>query len=149
MLTVFLTNQLKKMANREEFKLSLDQKRRRVFSEGFKKAKVREIELGLLTPTMLMKAYSVSGTSVYRWINKFGSMKSKGEKLVVESQSDSVRLLELKKQVADLERIVGQKQLLIDFQQKMIELAEEEYQIDIKKKFSGERQPISGKTESS
>ncbi|MGE0930274.1 hypothetical protein [Peijinzhouia sedimentorum] len=50
---------------------------------------------------------------------------------MVESQSDSARLLELKKQVADLERIVGQKQLLIDFQQKMIELAEEEYQIDI------------------
>ncbi|MGE0930273.1 hypothetical protein [Peijinzhouia sedimentorum] len=67
------------MANREEFKLSLEQRRRRVFSEGFKKAKVRELELGLLTPTALMKAYSVSSTSVYRWINKFGSMNSKGE----------------------------------------------------------------------
>ena len=73
--------------------------------------------------------------SVRRWIAKFSSMKEKKERLIVESQSDTVQLLELKKKVAELERVVGQKQLLIDFQQKMIELAEEEYRIDIKKNF--------------
>ena len=36
--------------------------------------------------------------------------------------------------MADLERIVGQKQIVIDFQEKMIELAEQEYNVDIKKK---------------
>jgi transposase len=34
---------------------------------------------------------------------------------------------------AELERIVGQKQIIINFQNKMIELAEQEYQVDIKK----------------
>jgi len=44
--------------------------------------------------------------------------------------------------VAELERIIGQKQIEIDFKDKMIELAEEVYQVDIKKKFC--TQPSSG-----
>lgn len=134
------------MAKREEFTLSLEQRRRRSFSESFRKEKVRELELGLTSPSDLKKAYEVSYTTIYRWVDKFGSMKSKKEKLVVEVESDSVRLVELKKRIAELERTVGQKQIMIDFQQKMIELAEDEYGIDIKKKFSGEQLNTSGST---
>lgn len=112
----------------------------------FAKSKVRELELGLTSPSDLKKAYEVSYTTIYRWVDKFGSMKSKKEKLVVEVESDSVRLVELKKRIAELERTVGQKQIMIDFQQKMIELAEDEYGIDIKKKFSGEQLNTSGST---
>ena len=36
--------------------------------------------------------------------------------------------------IAELEQLVGQKQVVIEFQNKMIELAELEYNIDIKKK---------------
>ena len=134
------------MAKREEFTLSLEQRKRRSFSESFRKEKVRELELGLTSPSDLKKAYEVSYTTIYRWLDKYGSMKSKKEKLVVEVESDSVRLVELKKRIAELERAVGQKQILIDFQQKMIELAEDEYGIDIKKKFSGEQLNTSGST---
>jgi transposase len=42
----------------------------------------------------------------------------------------------LKKKIAELERIIGQKQILIDFKDKMIDLAEQTYKVDIKKKFS-------------
>lgn len=134
------------MAKREEFSLSLAQRRRRSFSESFRKEKVRELELGLTSPSDLKKAYEVSYTTIYRWVDKFGSMKSKKEKLVVEVESDSARLVELKKRIAELERAVGQKQIMIDFQQKMIELAEDEYGIDIKKKFSGEQLNTFGST---
>ena len=41
-----------------------------------------------------------------------------------------------------LMRIVGQKQIEIDFKDKMIDLAEEMYHVDIKKKLS--TQPSSG-----
>ena len=80
--------------------------------------------------------------SVRRWILKFSSMKEKKERLIVESQSDTIQLLELKKKVAELERVVGQKQLLIDFQQKLIDLAEQEYRIDIKKNFLENRRVL-------
>jgi transposase-like protein len=125
------------MARREQFTMSEPERRIRRFSDNFRKEKVRELELGIVSIRDLRQHYQVSDMSVRRWILKFSSMKEKKERLIVESQSDTVQLLELRKKVAELERVVGQKQLLIDFQQKMIELAEQEYRVDIKKKFSG------------
>lgn len=137
------------MARREQFTMSESDRRIRRFSENFRKEKVRDLERGILSVGDLVKQYQVSHMSVRRWILKFGSMKEKKERLIVESQSDTVQLLELKKKVAELERVVGQKQLLIDFQQKLIDLAEQEYRIDIKKKFSGEPSSTTGKAEKS
>ena len=122
-------------------KLTLSERRRRSFSEDFKRKKVQEIETGQSRVCDICRQYQVSITNVYRWISKFGSMRSKKERLIVETQSDTIQNIELKKRVAELERIVGQKQIIIDFQEKMIDLAEEEYGIDIKKKL--ERRPLS------
>ena len=66
---------------------------------------------------------------------------------MIESKSDTQELLKLRKQVAELERAVGQKQILIDFQDKMIELAKEHYGIDIKKNSNSQPCSTSGKTE--
>ena len=74
-------------------------------------------------------------------------MKNKKERLIVETESDTQQLLHLKKQVAELERIIGQKQVLLDFKDKMIELAEQTYGVDIKKKFSTTPSGTSGNTE--
>ena len=48
-----------------------------------------------------------------------------------ESQTSKVKDLQLR--IADLERSVGQKQMTIDFLEKLIELAKQQYNIDIKK----------------
>jgi hypothetical protein len=61
-------------------------------------------------------------------------MKKKTERLIVESQSDTQKILDLKKQIAELERLLGQKQIQLEFKDTMIEIAEEMYKIDIKKK---------------
>lgn len=135
------------MARREQFQMSVSERQRRKFSEGFKRKKVREIESGQSRVSEICHQYEVSTTAVYRWLAKFGTMKDKPERLIVESQSDTAQLLELKKRIAELERTVGQKQLLIDFQQKMIEMAEDYYQVEIKKKFSGKPLSTSGKKE--
>ena len=129
--------------------LSTQERRMRRFSESFKREKVKEIEIGYSTPTEISRQYQVTTANVHRWIRKFGTMGNKKEKLVVESESDTRQLLELKKKVAELERIIGQKQILIDFKDKMIELAEEEYGVDIKKKYSTQRSAGSGKTKGS
>lgn len=147
MLTVLAEQKSGKMARREQFQMSQEERLRRTFSENFKKKKVRELETGQTKVSDLCRQYEVSGTSVRRWLAKFGAMKNKPERLIVESQSDTAQLLELKRKVAELEQIIGQKQLLIDFKDKMIQLAEEYYQVEIKKKFSGELSGISGKKE--
>ncbi|UBM61392.1 transposase [Candidatus Sulfidibacterium hydrothermale] len=135
------------MATRRQFKMTTAERRRRHFSDSFKIQKVREIETGKTKVSEISKQYEVTTTNVYRWLNKFGTMKDKKEKLIIETDSDTRQLLELKKKVAELERIIGQKQILIDFKDKMIELAEETYGVDIKKKFSTRPSNISGTTE--
>ncbi len=49
-------------------------------------------------------------------------------------QSSSLKLKELVQKVKDLERIVGQKQIKIDYLEKIIDIAKDEFDIDIKKK---------------
>ena len=55
-------------------------------------------------------------------------------KQVVEAKSDTQKIKALQDRIKELERIIGQKQLLLEFQDKMIEIAEATYNIDIKKK---------------
>lgn len=96
--------------------------------------KVREIELKQVKVSEICKQYEVSSVSVYKWIEKYGMNKKKEDRLIVESESDTKQLLLLKKKVAELEQIIGQKQVLLDFKDKMIEIAEQTYGIAIKKK---------------
>jgi transposase-like protein len=137
------------MANRIKFKMALEQRRLRKFSEGFRIQKVVELEQKRSNISEICREYEVSSTTVYRWLNKYGKMKKKSERIIVESESDTKKLLELKKRVAELERIVGQKQILLDFKDKMIEISEEMYGVDIKKKLSAKPSNTTGKDEKS
>lgn len=121
------------MARLGNRKLSISEKRRRRFSDNFKLQKVREIELKQTKVSEICKQYDVSYTSVYRWIEKFGMKKEKKERLIVETLSDTRELLALKKRVAELEQIIGQKQILLDFKDRMIAIAEETYTLILKK----------------
>lgn len=106
----------------------------RSFSEEFKRKKVRELERNIATISDICKTYSVSRTSVYRWIYKYSVMAKKQVRQVVEAKSDTQKIKALEERVRELERIVGQKQLLLEFKDKMIEIAEATYGVDIKKK---------------
>jgi transposase-like protein len=131
------------MAKFDKFRtLTVSQRRKRYFSEDFKRRRVDELDHKLTTVADICKAYEVSDTAVYKWIYTYSRMRKKTERQVVESDSESVRFNKLQERVKELERIIGQKQILIDFQDKVIELAEEEYNVDIKKKFGEE--PLAG-----
>lgn len=88
----------------------------------------------------------MSKTAIYKWIYKYSAMRRKGIKQVVEAKSDTLKITRLREQVREMERMVGQKQIMIDFLEKMIELAEKEYRIDIKKKLSSSQSNGSGST---
>jgi len=133
------------MANRNNFNQSTKERRSRRFSDNFKIEKVREIEKGKVTVSELVRQYEVTSTNIYRWIRKFGTQQSKTERVIVEVDSDTRELLALKKKVAELERVIGQKQILLDFKDKMIDLAEQTYGVDIKKKYSTEQSSTFGK----
>jgi transposase len=106
----------------------------RSFNEEFKKGKVRELEKNMSSVSDICKTYSVSRTSVYNWIYKYSVMAKKQVKQVVEAKSDTQKIKALQERIKELERIIGQKQLLLEFKDKMIEIAEATYNVDIKKK---------------
>ena len=135
------------MAKRDQFSLTLAERRRRTFSDTFKRDKVREIELGLVRISEVKKQYCVSDTAIYQWLRKFGVKKETSERLILETMSDTRALRELKERIAELERLVGQKQIEIDFFKKMIDLAQEHYGIEIKKNYSTQPCDTSGSKE--
>lgn len=129
---------------KEYEKLTVRERRNRGFSEEIKRKKVSELDRNLVTISELCREYQVSRTSVYKWVYLYSKMKKKGVKQVIEAKSDSRKLLQMKAQIKELQRIVGEKQILLDFKDKMIEIAEEEYGVEIKKKFSGEQSTGTG-----
>jgi transposase-like protein len=122
------------MGTNSIFTEELRSRQNRYFSNDIKKKIVRDLERNFNSVGDVCKAYQVSRTSVYRWIFKYSSMAKKGHKQVVEPKSDTQRIKMLEERIKELERIVGQKQLLLEFKDKMIEIAEATYNVDIKKK---------------
>jgi transposase len=130
------------MANRQHFKQSRQERQRRIFSEEFKRNKVREIEQQLTSIAEVSRQYEVRENSISKWMAKYGQHYIKGVRTIVESQSDTAKIAALKAQVAELQRIIGEKQVQLEFKDKIIDLAEEVYGVDIKKK--SEPKPSSG-----
>ena len=117
----------------KEISLTLEERKRRHFSESFKRKKVQEIESGQTKIADLCRQYDTVRGTIYQWLNKYGNMKSKKERLVIETESDTQQIIALKKENAHLKMIIGEKQIQIDFKDKMIEIAEDHYGVDIKK----------------
>jgi transposase len=122
------------MATRQKFRDTEKVRRMRTFSEEFKRKKVQEIERKISTIAEISRQYDVRPNNVTKWVKLYSINYMAGARFIVESESDTVKLIEYQKKIAELERLLGQKQVVIEFQNKIIELAEVEYKIDIKKK---------------
>lgn len=110
-------------------------KRIRSFSTEFKKEKVKQIDEGKITVTQLSRIYEVSATAVYKWIRQYSRYSGQNEKVVVEKLSEGAKTIELLKKIAELEQLVGQKQVELEYLKKVIEFGSELTDTDIKKKF--------------
>ncbi|EMS30883.1 hypothetical protein C943_03065 [Mariniradius saccharolyticus AK6] len=114
----------------------LEIRRHRCFSEEFKKIKVQELVDRQVTVTELKHLYGVSRTTVYKWLYKYSGSHEKKSILVVEMESESHKTKRLLEKVAELERVIGQKQLELDYLNRLLELGSEELGFDLKKNFS-------------
>ena len=103
------------------------------YSEDFKLKIVHEYEKGIHSIGDLVKIYEIASPIIYRWIYKYSTYNKKSVLVVEMKDSQSSKIKALEQRIKDLERAVGQKQMNIDFLEKLIELAKEEYNIDIKK----------------
>ena len=108
-------------------------KKRRAYSEEFKKLIVKEFESGKFSVLELGRLHQIRVNVIYRWIYKYSPLNNQGQRIVEMTKSSTQKLKELEKKIKDLEQIVGQKQIKIDYLEKMIDIANDELDIDIKK----------------
>jgi transposase len=94
----------------------------------------------------ISKLYGVSKTSVYKWIYKYSILYQKGYKQIIEPLSSTKKVKALQSRIKELEQAVGNKQMKVDFLEKLIELTEADLGIDIKKKAGSTLRFGSGKT---
>lgn len=121
-------------------------RKRRVYSEEFKKRIVSEFESGEFSVLQLGKLYGINNVTIYNWIYKFSTFNDKSIHVVEMKDSSSKKLKDLESKVKELESALGRKQLYVDYMEKMIELAKDEYDIDIKKNSNTQQSVGSKKT---
>lgn len=116
----------------------------RRYSKAFKKARVAEYERGEFTVQQLSRMYGFSHQSMYNWIYKYSRYSEQNIQVVEHKQSSSEKLKEALKENKKLKEKLGEKQIKIDYLEKLIELTEEDYGIEVKK---NEDTPHSGGSE--
>ena len=111
---------------------------------SFKLSVVREYEETKVSLEELTRKYGIQGhNTVRRWINKFGTFDWQNLTLQPMAKTKDQELIELREKVkvlerknARLEKELEQKDMKAEFFNLMIEIAEEEYGVDIRKKCS-------------
>lgn len=131
----------------------LEKKKRRIaerrkFSKEFKLSIVKDYEDKKHTALELSRLFDLSIGGVYNWIYKYSTYNKKTIRIVEMSQSSTQKVKALENRIKELERIVGQKQISIDYLECLVEVAKEELGIDIKKNFATQQSDVSGKGKS-
>ena len=111
-------------------------RKHRLYSEEFKRKTVASFEKGEFSIPQLQNLYGIGNTSIYRWVYKYSRFNEKGCRIVEMENSNQQQLKDLARRVQELEQMVGQKQIAIEYLEKMIELAKTDLNIDIKKNYS-------------
>jgi len=96
------------------------------YSYAFKVAIVDRVEQGQVSINQAAKEYDVSRSAIQKWVKKYGNLDRKLRELGGKSPKQQIQ--ELKKKLAEAE-----KRALI--WETTVEILEEEFQIDAKKKF--------------
>jgi len=119
-----------------QIKSKLEIRERRIFSEELKKKIIKDLIGKRTTIRSVMTEHQVSSNTVYRWLYKYSPHHEQKCTLVVQMKSEELKSTALRQRIAELERIVGQKQLEIDFLNKLLEIGSGELGFDLKKSFS-------------
>ncbi len=135
-----------KRSNMSKSNVKISLRPRRIFSDKLKKKIVHDIEEGKVNVAGAGREYQVSSNSIYRWLKKYSAHLHPSTTLVMQMDSEQYRSKELEKKVAELEAALGRKQMEIDYLNKLIEIAGQDLDTDLKKNISMTASGVTGKT---
>jgi transposase-like protein len=113
--------------------MTTEERRRRRFTEDFRKAQVKLIESGELTISDVSRLYEVKQDNVQRWLKKFGS-KPFPKTIIVSDPSEINKLKELEKENKRLLEIIGKQQVELFYNKVLVDLAKSKLGEDFEKK---------------
>lgn len=113
--------------------MTTEERRRRRFSAAFRKEQVRLIESGKVSVHEVSKLYEVKVQNVKNWVKKFGS-KELPKTIIITNSTDYNRLRDLEKQIKELNQIIGEQQVKLLIQEKLLSKAKEQLGADFEKK---------------
>ena len=126
------------------------------YSMSFKLQIVQEIERGITSISQVKKEYGIqSRSTIVQWLRKFGNFDWENQTPFIMSKSPEQKIMELEAKVKLLEKqkffleqqafVSDKKAIIFDM---MIDIAEKEYQIDIRKNSPPEQSTILNKKNS-
>ena len=113
--------------------MTVEERRRRRFSEEFRKSHVALYESGQITIADICRLYQIKRENVMRWVKRFGN-KPRKEKIIVSFGSELDRLRELEKENKKLLGIIGKQQVELLYQRSLIDMARKKFGEDFEKK---------------
>ena len=105
----------------------------RRYSEDFKREIVKAFETGQYSVLELSKLHGIAYGLVYKWIYKYAPSNERGYRIVEMSDSTDTKVKYLQNKIEELERLLGRKQIQVDYLEQLIEQANQAYDLDIKK----------------
>ncbi len=109
---------------------------RRSFSEDYKRTIVNEFESGNFTVLQLSRLHNIGFQCIYNWIRKYSTI-TQPETVIIEMKNSSTqKLKQMEKKIKELHQMLGQKQIKLDYLEKIIDLSNQHYKTDLKKNFN-------------
>lgn len=114
-------------------KLTTEERRRRRFTESFRKEQVALIEKGEASVAEVARMYQVKPENVRRWVRKYGQ-KELPQTIIVGSNADFNHLKILEKENQELKQLLGEQTVRLVYLEKLLSLAKERLGKDFEKK---------------
>ena len=116
------------------------------YSAAFKQKVVSEIENGKFSVGEAHRVYEIGGgTTIYNWLRCYGKGHLINKTVVVKMKNESDRIKQLEKEKRELEAALAKTQVRVVVLESVIDAAEQELKIDIKKKSGLELPGLPGK----
>ena len=113
--------------------MTVEERRRRRFSESFRKEHVALIESGKVTVKEVSRLYEVRPENVRRWLRKYGKVDLP-EPILIRSRRDIDRMSEVERENRKLKELLGAERMQVVYLEGLLRLADERLGKDFEKK---------------
>jgi len=113
--------------------MTVEERRRRRFSDAFRKEQVALIESGELSVADVGRLYEVQTKNVRRWVDRFGK-KPLPPTIHITSVKDIDRLKSLEAENSKLKGLIADQQLSLIYNEELLKIAREKLGDDFEKK---------------